>query len=481
MSNFNMAACGGVSERVEEGSVASKVSKVDTKQAVYAVIAAFLGWTLDAFDFFILILTIDNIADYFGVSITLASFSVTLTLCTRAIGAFIFGRMADHYGRKPALITVVLLYSCFAALTGLAWSFASFMVIRALFGIAMGGEWGIGSSLAMETIPNHWRGWVSGLLQSGYPFGFFLATVLFLFGFHTLGWRGMFFVGASPAVLTIFIALFVKESPAFNAMKQSKKVSIFTVISNHGPLVVYGMVLMTALMFFSHGTQDIYVKLFLGDQKNYSHRQMSNASLIFNAFAIVGGILFGHLSQKIGRRYAIITCCFVSLAVLWPWSHGSNITIIVISASIMQVGVQGAFGVVPVHLNELSPREIRATYPGFVYQLGNLIASVCIPLQTFIAHRHGDKHGGDPDYGFALVVVEGLTILVLLILTLFGPEAHNVPMVYNEADDSLPSKEAEVLASKEAEALTSKESEALTSEETKALTCEEAEVLTSTL
>ncbi len=401
----------------------SGTSAVEIKRARNAVVAAFLGWTLDAFDFFILILTLDNVSKEFGVSITSVAFSITLTLATRAIGAFIFGRLADKYGRKPILMLVVLLYSFFEAMTGFAWSFISFMVIRTLFGIAMGGEWGIGSSLAMESIPDRWRGWVSGLLQAGYPFGFFLATLLFDFGLGPLGWRGMFFVGAVPALLVFFIATQVEESPAYEAMKhRPTKVSIGTVLRKNAKLVVYGVVMMAAFNFFSHGTQDIYVKLFLGKQLHFTHSQMANAGLIFNVGAIIGGILFGYLSQKIGRRYAIIAACIVALLALWPWSHGTDFTTIAIAAFFMQIGVQGAWGVVPVHLNELSPSEIRGTFPGFVYQLGNFVASFNAPIQVSLAMGHGG------DYGYALALVAGIVSVLLIILMIFGPEARNVSM-----------------------------------------------------
>ncbi len=196
----------------------------DIVRARNAVIAAYLGWALDAFDFFILIFTFDDVAETFGVSVTSITFAITLTLATRAIGAFIFGRLADRYGRKPVLMTVVLLYSFFEAASGLAWSFTAFLIIRALFGIAMGGEWGVGSSLAMETIPARWRGWVSGVLQAGYPSGYFLATLLFGFAYHYLGWRGMFFAGAAPALLVVFINREVEESPAFRTLEEGPRV-----------------------------------------------------------------------------------------------------------------------------------------------------------------------------------------------------------------------------------------------------------------
>ena len=395
----------------------------DFARARNAVIAAYFGWALDAFDFFILILTFDEVAKTFGVSLTSITVAITLTLATRAVGAFIFGRLADRYGRKPILMLVILLYSFFEAASGFAWSFTSFLVIRTLFGIAMGGEWGIGSSLVMESIPERWRGWVSGLLQTGYPTGFMLATLLFDFGDKALGWRGMFFVGAAPAVLVFFISHSVHESPAFTKLQAGPKVSIRQVLAKNAKLAIYGVIMMAAFNFFSHGTQDIYQKAFLAEQLHFTHTQIANVGLIFNVGAILGGLLFGILSQRIGRRYAIIAACLLSLAALYPWSHATDFATIAVAALFMQMGVQGAWGVVPAHLNELSPAEIRGTFPGFVYQLGNFIASVNAPLQVAIATQHGG------DYGYALSMVGGGVAVLLILLMLFGPEAHNVSMI----------------------------------------------------
>jgi SHS family lactate transporter-like MFS transporter len=385
------------------------------------VIAAFLSWTLDAFDFFILIFTFDDVAKTFGVSVKSITFAITLTLATRAVGAFIFGRMADTYGRKPVLMLVVLLYSLFEAASGFAWSFVSFLVIRTLFGIAMGGEWGVGSSLAMETIPDRWRGWVSGLLQAGYPAGYFLATLLFGFAYQYLGWRGMFFVGAAPALLVFFINSSIEESPAFQKIKAGPKISAIDILRKNGKLAIYAIVMMAAFNFFSHGTQDIYPKLYLAKQVGLPHPVLTNIVLLYNLGAMLGGISFGLLSQRIGRRWAIGLACALSLCVLYFWSHSTTPVIIGLSAFLMQFAVQGAWGVVPVHLNELSPAEIRGTFPGFVYQLGNFIASVNAPLQVMLS---GPQH----DYGFGLMAVAGTVAVILIILMIFGPEARNVSM-----------------------------------------------------
>ena len=404
----------------------SEAKVENLSRARSAVVAAFLSWTLDAFDFFILIFTFDDVAKAFGVSVKSITVAITLTLATRALGAFIFGRLADKYGRKPILMLVVLLYSVFEAASGFAWSFASFLVIRAAFGIAMGGEWGIGSSLAMETIPDRWRGWVSGLLQAGYPLGYFLATLLFGFAYSHLGWRGMFFVGASPAILVFFINSQVEESPAFRKIKSGKQVSALTILRSHGKLAIYAVVMMAAFNFFSHGTQDIYPKLYLAQQAHLSHATLTKIVLIYNVGAMLGGICFGFLSQKIGRRWAISLACVLSLCIVYTWSHSHTAAVLAVAAFIMQFAVQGAWGVVPVHLNELSPAEIRGTFPGFVYQLGNFIASVNAPLQIALA-------GAAKDYGFAHLLVAGTVAILLIILMIFGPEAKNVSMANTEA------------------------------------------------
>ncbi|MBE1161870.1 MFS transporter [Dyella acidiphila] len=404
----------------------SSVQAIDTARARNVVIAAFLGWTLDAFDFFILIFTFDDVAKVFGVSITSITLAITLTLASRAIGAFVFGRMADRYGRKPILMLVILLYSLFEFASGLAWSYLSFLVIRTLFGIAMGGEWGIGSSLVMESIPERWRGWVSGLLQAGYPAGYFLATLLFGLCYQYLGWRGMFFVGASPALLVFFINAKTHESPAFQAMRQRPRSSLLQVVKKNSGLTVYAIAMMTAFNFFSHGTQDIYPKLFLGKQLGLSHAALTNIVLVYNVAAILGGLCFGMLSQKIGRRRAIMLACALSLLAVWPWSHGTDVYGICAAAFVMQFAVQGAWGVVPAHLNELSPAEIRGTFPGFVYQLGNFLASINPVLQSAIAERHG------MDYGYALLLVAGTVAVSLILLIAFGPEARGVSMVNAE-------------------------------------------------
>jgi SHS family lactate transporter-like MFS transporter len=394
----------------------------DTDRARKVVIASFLGWALDAFDFFIMIFVFSDVAKEFGVGITTVTVAVTLTLAMRALGAFIFGRLADHYGRRPLLMLSILSYSILELLSGLAPTLATFLILRALFGIAMGGEWGIGSSLTMETIPPHWRGWVSGLLQSGYPAGYFLATISFYAFFPLVGWRGLFIIGAVPALLVLYIRRNVPESPDWNARQSTPRIPIGTVLRQHAGLTIYAVIMMTAFNFFSHGTQDLYPNVFLGVQHHFDHSTITAIALIYNVGAVLGGIAFGALSQRIGRRAAIVLAALLSLPVIPFWAFGTTPLVLGIGAFLMQICVQGAWGVIPAHLNELSPPAIRATFPGFVYQLGNLLASYNATLQAGIGARM------DHDYSWALAAVAGVVAVVIAVLVGFGAEARHVRM-----------------------------------------------------
>ncbi|HSZ89004.1 MAG TPA: MFS transporter [Acetobacteraceae bacterium] len=394
----------------------------DNDRASKVVIASFLGWMLDAFDFFLMVFVFSDVAKEFGVSITTVTVAVTLTLAMRALGAFIFGRLADHFGRRPMLMISVLCYSILELLSGLAPTLLTFLILRALFGIAMGGEWGIGSSLTMETIPDKWRGWVSGLLQSGYPGGYFLATLAFYLVYPLIGWRGLFMVGALPALLVLYIRRNVPESPDWTARQKAPRPSIISVLRQHAGLAVYAIIMMTAFNFFSHGTQDIYPNIFLGVQHHFDHATITTIALIYNAGAVIGGIAFGMLSQAIGRRVTIVLAALLALPVIPFWAFGTTALTLGIGAFLMQICVQGAWGVIPAHLNELSPPSIRATFPGVVYQLGNLLASYNATLQAGIGASM------DHNYSWALAGVAGVVAVVIAVLVGFGMEAHGVHM-----------------------------------------------------
>src|ERR1700733_9085691 len=388
-----------------------------TSEQRHVVAATFLGWTLDAFDFFLLVFVLKDIAQEFDTHIEDVTFAILLTLAMRPIGAYIFGRAADRFGRRPTLMVNVLLYAFIEFASGFAPSLTVLLVLRAIFGIAMGGEWGVGASLTMESIPPHARGFVSGLLQSGYPAGYFLASIVYALFFQYIGWRGMFMIGIVPALLVFYIRRKVPESPSFKPA--TSNASTLSIVKSHWQLGIYAVLLMTAFHFFSHGTQDLY-PTFLQVQHKMSPHEVGPIAVIYNIGAIVGGLSFGSLSERFGRRRMIITAALLSLLVLPLWAFAAGAVWLAVGAFLMQVTVQGAWGVIPVHLNELSPDNARGTFPGFVYQLGNLIASVNATLQAWIATHYGG------DYAFALAVVAGTVAVVIAILTAVGIEAKGV-------------------------------------------------------
>jgi SHS family lactate transporter-like MFS transporter len=394
-----------------------------TRSQKNVVLAAYLGWTLDAFDFFLMVFLFTDVANEFHVDVKTATSAVFLTLAARPIGAFIFGRLADRYGRKPVFMWNILSFSVLELMSGFAPSITAFLIIRFIFGIAMGGEWGIGSALTFETIPARGRGLVSGLLQAGYPSGYFIASLVYHFFYEPLGWRWMFVLGAVPAVLVLFIWRGVEESPAYlQDSVKTQRHGLGEVLLRNSKLAVYAIVLMACFNFFSHGSQDAYPNLFLKKQHHFDTGTLSNMTEIANVGAILGGLFFGWLSERIGRRRAIMIAALLALPIIPFWAFGSTPAILAAGAFLIQVCVQGAWGIIPVHLNELSPPEIRATFPGVVYQLGNLVASSNLTIQVLIAEAYGDN------YGLAMALIVGTVAILIALLVAWGPERRGIAM-----------------------------------------------------
>jgi MFS transporter, SHS family, lactate transporter len=384
-----------------------------------AVIASFLGWTLDAFDFFVVVFMLKAIAADFGTDVPRVALGVTLTLAARPFGALLFGWLADKHGRKPILMIDILLFSVFEFASAFAPSLAVLIVVRTLFGFAMGGEWGIGASLVMETIPAKTRGIISGLLQEGYACGYLLASIVYYLLFDTIGWRGMFMIGIVPALLVVIIRMWVKESPAFEASRHAAdRPNPFGLLLKHWKTALYVIILMTAFNFFSHGTQDLY-PTFLQD-KGFDTHKTGMITAIMNMGAITGGLLFGMLSDRFSRRWAIIAAALLALPIIPLWAFSHTAAMLAAGAFLIQVAVQGAWGVVPVHINELAPDGARGTFPGFAYQAGNLIASVNATWQSSVAKTQGYPH--------ALALVCGVTAVVLAAWTFAGPEKKGVKL-----------------------------------------------------
>jgi len=399
-----------------------------------AFLAAYLGWTLDAFDFFLLVMVVRHIAGDFHAEIKDVTYAIFLTLATRPIGALIFGLAADRWGRRPALMASILFYAAMELSTAFAPTLGWFLVLRALFGIGMGGEWGVGASLAMESVPARTRGVLSGILQEGYPVGYLLAALAYKIIFPHFGWRGMFIAGFAPALLVLLIRAGVKESPVWLAQRAQRNPSagpaapgMGAAICANWKLFLYMVALMAAFNFFSHGSQDLYPSVFLEKQRHLPNATVGTIVIIYNLGALFGGILFGMFSQRIGRRRAIVISSLLVLPVIPLWLGATSVASLALGAFLIQFAVQGSWGVVPAHLNELSPAAVRGTFPGFAYQLGNLLASFNAPLQAMLAASHGGN------YAFALGWVVGLGAIMLALIAWFGPEARDAPLTANES------------------------------------------------
>jgi len=388
----------------------------------HTFLACFLGWALDAFDFFLLTFVIVPMAHDFGTTVADLSYAITITLAMRPVGAFIFGLLGDRFGRRIPLMINIIFYSLMELLTAFSPNYTTLLVFRALYGIGMGGEWGLGASLAMETLPTAARGLFSGILQQGYMFGYLFAAAVYGIVYPMFGWRALFVVGALPAVLVIYIRAKVAESPVW--LRQGAAVNFWAtagdILKRRWLLFIYVILLMTAFNAMSHGTQDMY-QTFLGEQRGLSVEERSIIGIIYAVGAICGGIVVGHLSQRFGRRRLIIITVMCSIILIPAWVFSPGLAILVAGGFLMQFTVQGVWGIVPVHLNELSPDEVRGTFPGFAYQLGNLFAANTAVIEARLAEHFRDT-GGHPDYARGLALFTLMTALALIIIAAVGPE-----------------------------------------------------------
>jgi SHS family lactate transporter-like MFS transporter len=382
-------------------------------QQAHAVAASFLGWTLDAFDFFVITFLYDVLAVQFHVSKDAIIETTFWTLLMRPVGALIFGLLADRYGRRRPLMANVIFFSVMELLCGFAPSYRVFLLLRTLFGIGMGGEWGIGTSLAMETVSTKWRGILSGIVQNGYAMGYILAALAYRFAFPAWGWRPMFWLGGAPALLALYVRLKVPESEAWKQHRAPSVNAVFDAVAKQWKLCLYLLLLMSFMMFLSHGTQDLYPD-FLKTAHAAGTLLTSNLVILGNIGAITGGIIFGSFSQRIGRRRSLVAALALAFAVIPLWAFGGTIAKLAIGAFFMQAGVQGAWGIIPVHLSELSADSTRGLVPGLAYQLGIVVASRTAVFEHTLQKRVG--------YSWALAGFEIVTIIVVAITILAGPE-----------------------------------------------------------
>ena len=413
----------------------------DTPGWQYAVAAGIFGWVLDAFDFFVVVFLLTELMGRFQVGKGAMVWSLTITLAMRPVGAIIFGALSDRFGRKKPLIACVVYFSIITMLSGFAPNYWFFLAMRALYGIGMGGYWGIGASYAMESAPPRKRGFLSGMMQGGYPFGYLLAAI----GMQTVaprfGWQAMFIVGSVVALAIVLITLKAPESDAWKLHRMPSVRSMFTTLLQHGKAFAYILLLMTMMTCLSHGTGDLYpdfLKTIPGVANGFvlGMKASYGIPVLYNIGAILGAISFGALSEKIGRRYAIIAALLMCILSIPAWAFGQTLIVLVLGSYFMQTGVQGAFGVIPAHLNELSPDAIRGLFPGFVYQLGVLVASPVLPVQNLLRFHFG--------YPWALASFEFAVILSLIVIFGFGPEqrGRNFRAMHTVRDEALHTKTA---------------------------------------
>ena len=375
--------------------------------------AGFLGWTLDAFDFFVLVFLVDTLAAQFRVAKSDLIWTFTATLAMRPVGAVIFGLLADRYGRRRPLMANVIFFSLIELLCGFAPSYRVFLILRTIYGIGMGGEWGVGASLAMEAAPRRWRGVLSGILQSGYSIGYLLAALAARFIEPHFGWRAMFWAGGAPALLALYIRATVPESEAWRQHRAPTTGAILAVVEAHWKAALYLVLMMTLMMFLSHGTQDLYPD-FLRTTRGASPQAVSSIAILYNIGAVLGAVVFGQLSEVLGRRYSMIAALAVALVTIPAWAFAGPMGLISLAAFVMQAGVQGAWGVIPAHLNELSPDQARGLLPGVAYQLGILIAAPVNSIEFALRARFG--------YSWALAGFESVNILLLVVVLALGKE-----------------------------------------------------------
>jgi MFS transporter, SHS family, lactate transporter len=401
--------------------------KALTRDQRNTLMACFLGWALDALDFFLLTFVFSAVAQEFGRTVPEVVFASTLTLMFRPLGALIFGFLGDRFGRRIPMMIDIVFYSAIELLTAFSPNFTAFLVLRALFGIGMGGEWGLGASLLMETLPAKSRGLFSGILQQGYAFGFLLAAIVYWLVFPHFGWRGLFVAGAMPALLVLFIRTKVPESPAWQRQKASLARAsrpFWQMIRQHWGLFLYTILLMTAFNCMSHGTQDLY-PTFLQKQCGLDVSQVRNVSIIYSLGAICGGTIFGALSQTWGRRRSIMAAAAIGILLIPAWISSPALGLLIAGGFCMQFMVQGAWGIVPIHLNELSPPEMRGTFPGFVYQLGNLFAAPIAVVEAKVAESFPTATGS-AGYAMSLAIVTLIVFIALISLAAAGREARGI-------------------------------------------------------
>ena len=393
----------------------SPITPPASRDAGRALLAGFLGWTLDAFDFFLVVMCLTAIAHDFHERVTSVALSLTITTAFRPVGAFIFGLLADRYGRRLPLMIDLVFYSVIEVLSGLAPNLKTFLILRALFGIGMGGEWGVGASLAMEKVPVRWRGLLSGVLQEGYAIGYLVAALCYSAIFPKFGWRPLFFLGGVPALLAIYVRFGIKESEVWERTRHQQWGQLGRAIFSNWPLFLFLVMLMAAMNFSSHGTQDLY-PTFLEKAFGFTAERRAMLTAFTMVGALSGGIAFGLLSDRMGRRRSMITALLLGCCVIPLWAFPHNAVSLWAGGFLIQFMVQGAWGVIPAHISELSPDSVRGFLPGFAYQCGVLIAGTAPTIQSYLVDQHGAP------YRTVMAMTALIVFLFAALMTAIGPE-----------------------------------------------------------
>ncbi|KAJ1958367.1 Carboxylic acid transporter [Linderina pennispora] len=418
-----------------------ELMKLTPRQA-FTFSVAFLGWMVDAIDFFCVSMTTTELAASFDCEVSDVTSAITTTLMLRPIGALIFGVIADRYGRRIPLMANLFLFTVIELASGFSKNLSTFIGLRAVYGILMGGEWGLGNSLAMETLPVASRGIFSGILQEGYAVGNLIAALLYYAVVPNLGWRALYWISIIPAVITIGLAYFLKETDVWLANRatqrgKSKRMyqTAIDMLKKHWLRCIYSIILMAGMNFMSHGSQDLY-PTFLKKQHGYTPRQATIGTVVGNLGAIVGGIIFGYNSEYFGRRRTIAFCCICGACFIPLWILPQKYGPLLAGAFFMQVFVQGAWGVIPVYLSEISPAAFRSTFPGLSYQLGNLISASASQIEAKLGEKNPLPELRDgkriPDYGRTQGTLIGIIFAIVFILVIIGREERG--KVFQKAD-----------------------------------------------
>ncbi|KAL9611757.1 MAG: hypothetical protein Q9167_003605 [Letrouitia subvulpina] len=441
---------------------------LNTQQWLFFLVA-FLAWSWDAFDFFTVSLTVTELGEQFDKETSAITWGITLVLMFRSVGAVIFGIASDRYGRKWPFIVNNILFIVLELGTGFCNTYSQFLACRALFGIAMGGLYGNAAATALEDCPEEARGIISGMLQQGYAFGYLLATVFSrgLVGTTSHGWRPLFWFGACPPLLIILFRLCLPETKSYRERADFRKANgnvagTFiaegkVALKRHWLLLTYLVLLMAGFNFMSHGSQDLYPQM-LQNQYNFSHDAVTVTQVVANLGAMAGGTIIGYSSQIFGRRFSIIVMCVVGGALLYPYGFVSSKSVIA-AAFFEQFCVQGAWGVIPIHLMELSPGSFRTFVVGTSYQLGNLVSSASSTIESTIGERFPLPPKGKTKryrYGLVIAIFMGCVYAYVIVLAFLGPEyrgrrfdvAHDsdleeVGLRRNSRDQTRDSSEAE--------------------------------------